>query len=128
MNPKFAAAVAHALPKHQVFAQLVVSKPEAVALLLQNVDATLDALLNRQLGMLEVVTQHRLNQRGGVSPQAEQAEVRQQTPPVQLLGIANGLATQTDEGKQLAGKRVRGASFKARSITVFAPNGQHQAL
>lgn len=87
MNAELAAAVANPFAQHCVLAKLAVEQTEPVALLLEDRDAPFDALLGEQLGVLEVVAQHRLDQGRRVSPQAEQTEVGQQTFPVQPLAL-----------------------------------------
>ena len=73
----------------------------AISLFLKNLDPPFNALLDGQLGVLEVVTQHRFNQGRRVRPQAEQTQIRQQALPVQLFGLTNVFAPQTDQRKQL---------------------------
>ena len=60
MDAELAAAVAHVFAEHQVLAELAVGPPQAVALLFENFHAALDALLDVQFCVFEVVTQHRL--------------------------------------------------------------------
>lgn len=71
MDAEFAAAVADPLAEYQAFTQLAVGQPEAVALLVQDFHLALQALLDVQLGVLEVVAQHRFDQCCRVGAQAE---------------------------------------------------------
>ncbi len=73
VDAELAAAVAYPFAQHEVFAELAVGAAEAVLLLAEDVDLALQALLDAQVGMLEVVAQHRLDQRRGMRAQAEQA-------------------------------------------------------
>src|SRR5471030_919687 len=62
VDTEFAAAVAYAFPQHHAFTKHSVGKTQTVALLVKDLDTPFDALLNGQLGVFEVVTQHRFNQ------------------------------------------------------------------
>ncbi|MNL54060.1 hypothetical protein D3C87_1773560 [compost metagenome] len=56
MYPEFSAAIANVFAQHEVFAEIAVGAPKSIALLFENLDTTLDALLDFQFGVLEVVT------------------------------------------------------------------------
>lgn len=58
VNAEFAAAVANPFPQHQAVTELVIAQAQGIALLRRDNDPALDALLNRQRRVLEVVTQH----------------------------------------------------------------------
>ncbi len=113
MDAELAAAVADPLAEHQAFAQLTVGQPEPVALLAEDFHPALQALLDVQLGVLEVVAQHRFDQCCRVRAQAEQAEIGQQALPVQLRRAADGLAAESDQGEQLLREGVMGATGEA---------------
>src|SRR5690606_12637458 len=48
--------------------------------------------------------------------------------PVEVLGGAQALAAQTDQGEQACGEQVTGAALVVRVVAVLAPDRQEQAL
>jgi len=128
MDAELAATVADPLAEHQAFAQLAVGQPEAVALLVEDFHLALQALLDVQLGVLEVVAQHGFDQCRRVCAQAEQAEIGQQALPVQFRRAADGLAAEPDQGEQLLREGVMGAAGEAGAVSVLLPDRQQQAL
>src|SRR5690606_3570123 len=128
VDAELAAAVAHALAEHGVLAEAAVGAAEAVALLVQHRHLALQALLDEKLRVLEVVAQHRLDQRRRVGAQTEQAEVGQQALPVQLLSLADLLAAQADQGEQVRREGIHRTALEAGAVAVLLPDRQQQAL
>ncbi len=104
VDAEFAAAIAYPLTEHQALAELTIGEPQAILLLGKYFDLTLQTLLDAQVGMLEVVAQHRLDQRGRMRPQAEKTQIGQQALPIELGGGPDLFTAQSDQGKQLFGQ------------------------
>ncbi|MCY1449276.1 hypothetical protein D9M71_660030 [compost metagenome] len=74
--------------------------------------------------MLEVVAQYRFDQRCGMGAQTEQAKIGKKSLPVEPLGLANGFATQADQGEQVLGKGIRRTISVTGAVAIFAPDWQ----
>ncbi|MNP66702.1 hypothetical protein D3C76_1624420 [compost metagenome] len=99
MDTKFAAAITDMIAEHQIFSEPAIAVPQTITLFEEDFHATLNTLLDRQFGVFEVVTQHRLDQCRRMSPQTEQPQIRQQALPVQFLSLANCVTTKANQRK-----------------------------